>query len=49
MSAPQDLCETAVQSMKKRLPWLMILLISAVVGIFEGVVAALPIVIWSQL
>lgn len=39
--------------MKKRLPWLIVLLglgmlVSSVVGVFEGVVAALPIVICFQ-
>lgn len=43
----------ARQSIKKRLPWLMILLVlgmlvSSVVGAFEGVVAILPIVICFQ-
>lgn len=45
--------ETVVQSMKKRLPWLVVLFIlgifvSSVVGMFEGVVAVLPIVICFQ-
>lgn len=45
--------ESVMQSMKKRLPWLMLLLIlgmlvSSVVGAFENVVAALPVVICFQ-
>lgn len=53
LTAEEDLTETAVQSMKKRLPWLMVLLVlgmvvSSVVGIFENVVAVLPIVICFQ-
>lgn len=53
LSAEEDLNETPLQSMKKRLPWLIILLVlgmgvSSVVGAFEGVVAVLPIVICFQ-
>lgn len=53
LSAEEDLNETPTQSMKKRLPWLIVLLIlgmgvSSVVGVFEGVVAILPIVICFQ-
>lgn len=53
MTAEADLKETTVQSMKKRLPWLIILLflgmiISSVVGAFETVVAVLPVVICFQ-
>lgn len=53
LTAEEDLKETTVASMKKRLPWLLILLflgmaVSSVVGIFETVVAALPIVICFQ-
>ena len=45
--------ETTFQSMKKRLPWLIILLflgmvVSSVVGIFETVVAVIPIVMCFQ-
>ena len=48
-----DLAETTMHSMKKRLPWLIVLLIlgmliSTVVGAFEEVAAALPIVICFQ-
>lgn len=53
LTAEEDLRETTVQSMKKRLPWLIILLflgmlVSSVVGVFESVVAVLPIVICFQ-
>lgn len=53
LSAEEDLNETTKESVKKRLPWLIILLflgmgVSTVVGTFEGVVAVLPIVICFQ-
>lgn len=53
LTSEEDLMETTTQSMKKRLPWLLVLLalgvlVSSVVGAFEGVVAALPIVICFQ-
>lgn len=53
LTAEEDLTETTVQSMKKRLPWLIALLflgmlVSSVVGVFEGVVAAVPLVICFQ-
>ena len=53
LTAEEDLKETTVESMKKRLPWLIILLflgmaVSSVVGVFEAVVAVLPIVICFQ-
>lgn len=53
LTAEEDLQETTAQSIKKRLPWLVILLVlgmgvSAVVGAFENVVAILPIVICFQ-
>lgn len=53
LTAEEDLNETLKQSIKKRLPWLIALLIlgmlvSSVVGAFEGVVAILPIVICFQ-
>lgn len=53
LTAEEDLNETLKESIKKRLPWLIILLIlgmlvSSVVGAFEGVVAILPIVICFQ-
>lgn len=53
LTAEEDLQETTKQSIKKRLPWLVVLLVlgmgvSAVVGAFEKVVAILPIVICFQ-
>lgn len=53
LTEEEELSETTKQSMKKRLPWLIILLflgmgVSTVVGIFENVVAVLPIVICFQ-
>ena len=53
LSAEEDLNETIAESIKKRLPWLIILLflgmgVSTVVGAFEGVVAVLPVVICFQ-
>ncbi|MDO4976545.1 MAG: magnesium transporter [Eubacteriales bacterium] len=53
LTAEEDLKETLLDSMKKRLPWLIALFllgiaVSSVVGIFEGVVAVLPIVICFQ-
>lgn len=53
LTAEEDLRETTGESMKKRLPWLIVLLflgmgVSTVVGAFESVVAVLPIVICFQ-
>lgn len=53
LTAEEDLKETTVESMKKRLPWLIVLLflgmgVSTIVGAFESVVAVLPIVICFQ-
>ena len=53
LTAEEDLEETTTESMKKRLPWLDILLflglaVSTVVGVFETVVAVLPIVMCFQ-
>lgn len=53
LTAEEDLMETTSQSIKKRLPWLLVLLflgmlVSSVVGVFEGIVAILPIVICFQ-
>jgi len=53
LTAEEDLHETTKESMKKRLPWLIILLflgmvVSSVVGIFETVVAVIPIVMCFQ-
>lgn len=48
-----DLSETIKKSVAKRLPWLVILLImgtgvSAIVGMFEGIVAQLPVIMCFQ-
>ncbi len=53
LTAEEDLNETTGESICKRLPWLVILLflgmvVSAVVGVFESVVAVLPIVMCFQ-
>jgi len=53
MSAEVEPDETLFSSMKKRVPWLIALLfmgliVSAVVGIFEGVVAELPMIVAFQ-
>lgn len=53
LTAEEDLKEPLKESMKKRLPWLIILLglgmvVSSVVGIFEKVVTALPIIMCFQ-
>ena len=53
LTSEDDLSEPTLVSIKKRLPWLIILLflgmgVSTVVGAFEGVVAVLPVVICFQ-
>lgn len=53
LTSEEDLNEPTFLSMKKRLPWLIILLflgmgVSSVVGIFEEVVAVLPVVMCFQ-
>lgn len=53
LTAEEDLAEPINQSVKKRLPWLGILLVmgflvSAVVGTFESVVAQLPVIMSFQ-
>ena len=53
LTEAEDLKETTTESMKKRLPWLIILLllgmaVSSVVGTFETVVSVIPIVICFQ-
>lgn len=53
LTAEEDLKETTLESIKKRLPWLIVLLflgmgVSTVVGAFESIVAAMPIVICFQ-
>lgn len=53
LTAEEDLKETLPESMKKRLPWLLVLLVlgmgvSSVVGVFEHVVSQLPIIMCFQ-
>lgn len=53
LTAEEDLKEPLLQSMKKRLPWLFILLflgmfVSSVVGLFEAVVSELTIIMCFQ-
>lgn len=53
LTAEEDLNEPLAESMKKRIPWLIILLflgllVSSVVGIFEKVVAELTLVVMFQ-
>ena len=53
LTAEEDLNEPLRESMKKRMPWLVILLalgmiVSSVVGIFEKVVTNLPIIMCFQ-
>ena len=53
MSSEQEPDETLFTSMRKRIPWLVILLflglaVSAVVGLFETVVDALPVIVSFQ-
>ena len=53
LTAEEDLNETLPESMKKRLPWLLILLglgivVSTVVGVFEKVVASLTLIVAFQ-
>ena len=53
LTAEEDLSEPVIESLKKRLPWLLILLclgmfVSSVVGVFQGVIEILPIVMAFQ-
>ena len=53
LSAEEDLCEPLYKSIGKRLPWLIVLfglglLVSSVVGIFEGVVSHLSLIVAFQ-
>ena len=53
LTAEEDLQEPLLDSMKKRMPWLIILLflgigVSAVVGIFESIVAQIAVVVCFQ-
>lgn len=53
LTAEEDLNESLIDSMKKRMPWLILLLglglvVSSVVGIFESIVAQVAIVVCFQ-
>lgn len=53
LSAEEDLNESVGESVKKRIPWLCVLLalglgVSATVGLFEGIVSQLPIIMCFQ-
>lgn len=53
LTAEEDLNETIIESMRKRLPWLIVLLglglvVSSVVSIFEQVVSQLPLIMAFQ-
>lgn len=53
LSSEEDLSEPVLESVKKRMPWLCILLVmglgvSATVGLFESIVAQLPIIMCFQ-
>ena len=53
LTAEEDLNETTIESMKKRMPWLIALLflgmvVSTVVGVFEGVVSKIAIIVCFQ-
>ncbi len=53
LTEEEDLQEPLLMSMRKRIPWLLVLLVlgmgvSGVVGLFEGVVDALPLIVGFQ-
>lgn len=53
LTEEEDLNEPLLQSMRKRIPWLAVLLflglgVSTVVGMFEGVVKSLPLIVCFQ-
>lgn len=53
LSSEEDLSETVIKSVKKRMPWLAVLLVmglgvSATVQRFEGIVARLPVIMCFQ-
>lgn len=53
LASEEDLAESVGQSVKKRMPWLCILLVlglgvSATVGLFEAIVAQLPVIMCFQ-
>lgn len=53
LSESEELDESTFVSIKKRIPWLLILLflgliVSSVIGLFEGVIASLPAIVFFQ-
>ncbi len=53
LTAEEDMQETLPHSIKKRIPWLMVLFflgmgVSSVIGIFENVIASLPFIVSFQ-
>lgn len=53
LSESEDLDESILTSIKKRIPWLIILLflglvVSSVIGVFEGIIASLPVIVFFQ-
>lgn len=53
LSESEDLDESTFLSVKKRIPWLIILMflgliISSVVGVFEGIISSLPAIVFFQ-
>lgn len=53
LSESEDLDESTFKSIRKRVPWLLILLflglaVSSVIGSFEGVIASLPVIVFFQ-
>lgn len=53
LSEDDDIDESIFSSIKKRIPWLIILLflgiiVSSVIGVFEAVIATLPVVVFFQ-
>ena len=53
LTEEEDIDESIIQSIKKRIPWLIILLclgllVSSVIGIFESVIISIPIIVFFQ-
>lgn len=53
LSESEELDESTFKSIRKRVPWLLILLflglaVSSVIGSFEGVIASLPVIVFFQ-
>ncbi len=53
LTEEEEATEPPLRSVKKRLPWLIVLLfmglaVSGVIGVFEGVIAALPTIVFFQ-